>query len=142
MTYQYSFSVGLSSVDRAGVLFYPELFRHAHDAYEAFMAQLGQDLPGIFAAADLHIPVVHAEGDYLLPLSHGEAVEVAVAPVDVGNTSFTIDCIFADSQGRAAAKVRSVHVCIDPPGRQPTKLPAELRERLSACLVPSAVTGS
>ncbi len=140
MTHQYCFSVGLSSVDRAGVLFYPELFRHAHDAYETFMAQLGQDLPGIFSAADLHIPVVHAEGDCLLPLLHGETVEVTVTTGEVGNTSFSIDCVFADSQGRTAAKVRSVHVCIDPLTRQPTDVPALLRKKLSACLAPVTQT--
>lgn len=141
MTYQYCFSVRLSSVDRAGVLFYPELFRHAHDAYEAFMVQLGQDLPGIFTAADLQIPVVHAEGDFLLPLTHGEAVEVTVTPSGMGDTSFTIDCVFADGQGRTAAKVRSVHVCIDPQSRQPVDIPVVLREKLSACLVPVTETG-
>lgn len=132
--HRYCFSVQLSSVDRAGVLFYPELFRHAHDAYETFMAQLGQDLPGIFDAADLHIPVVHAEGDYLHPLKHGETVEVTVTPNRVGNTSFTIDCLFADGNGRAAAKVRSVHVCIDPLNRKPTDIPTVLYKKLSACL--------
>ncbi len=129
----YYFSVGLSSVDRAGVLFYPELFRHAHDAYEVFMARLGQDLPGIFTAANLHIPVVHVEGDYLLPLTHGESVEVNVSPGGVGNTSFTLYSVFTGSQGGVAAKVRSVHVCIDPQSRQPVAIPAVLREKLSAC---------
>ena len=133
MTYRYCFSLGLSSVDRAGVLFYPELFRHAHDAYEAFMAQLGQGLPGIFAAGDLHIPVVHVEGDYLLPLMHGESVAVSVTPGSVGDTSFTVDCVFTDSRGHTAAKVRSVHVCINPVSRKPTAVPATLRERLAAC---------
>ena len=95
------------------------------------MAQLGQGLPGLFVAADMHIPVVHAEADYLLPLAHGETVTVTVTPGKVGNSSFTMDCIFADHQGRTAAKVRSVHVCIDPASRQPTKLPAELREKLT-----------
>lgn len=133
LAYQYTFTLGLSSVDRAGVLFYPELFRHAHDAYEAFMAQLGQDLPGVFTAADLHIPVVHVEGDYLLPLMHGESVAVSVAPGGVGDTSFTVDCVFTDSQGHTAAKVHSVHVCIDPLSRKPTAVPAALREKLAAC---------
>jgi 1,4-dihydroxy-2-naphthoyl-CoA hydrolase len=134
VNFGYQFSVMMSSIDRAGVLFYPELFRHAHDAYEAFMAQLGQDLPGIFAAGDLHIPVVHAEADYLLPLTHGESVAVTVTAGGVGNSSFTIDCVFVDAQGRTAAKVRSVHVCIDPLSRQPAPLPAALREKLAAGL--------
>lgn len=134
LAYQYTFTLGLSSVDRAGVLFYPELFRHAHDAYEAFMAQLGQDLPGLFTAADLHIPVVHAEGDYLLPLMHGEPVKVSVTPAGVGDTSFTIDCVFTDSQEHTAARVSSVHVCIDLVSRKPTVVPAVLRKKLEALL--------
>ncbi|MFZ0467947.1 MAG: thioesterase family protein [Thiogranum sp.] len=130
----YRFSVMLSSTDRAGVLFYPELFRHAHDAYEAFMARQEQDLPGIFAAGDVHIPVVHVEADYLLPLCHGDSVDVTVTPARVGTTSFGIDCEFTDAQGRTAAKVGSVHVCIDPASRKAAAIPATLRERLMACM--------
>jgi 1,4-dihydroxy-2-naphthoyl-CoA hydrolase len=98
------------------------------------MARQEQDLPGIFAAGDVHIPVVHVESDYLLPLHHGDSVDVTVTPARVGATSFSIDCEFTDAQGRTAAKVRSVHVCIDPASRQAVAVPATLRERLMVCM--------
>jgi acyl-CoA thioesterase FadM len=98
------------------------------------MARQEQDLPGIFAAGDVHIPVVHVEADYLLPLCHGDSVDVMVTPARVGTTSFSIDCEFTDAQGRTAAKVGSVHVCIDPASRKAAAIPATLRERLMACM--------
>ena len=129
MIFSYDFTVRLSSVDRAGVLFYPQLFQHAHDAYEAFMVYLGEDLATVFAHDSLHIPIVHAEADYYLPLPHGEKVQVRVAVACTGNTSFTLDCEFVDAQGQSAARVRTVHVCINPQSRQPLSLPKRLREK-------------
>jgi len=136
MIFSYDFSVMLSSVDRAGVLFYAQLFRHAHDAYEAFMSQLQEDLAAVFSAGDLHIPIVHAEADYHLPLPHGEPVQVRVAVAKVGNTSFTLECEFINSQGQSAARVATVHVCINPHSRQPQPLPQSLRDKLNANLQP------
>ena len=38
----YRFTVRLHDIDAAGVMFFGHLFRHAHDAYESVMANLGQ----------------------------------------------------------------------------------------------------
>ncbi len=132
MDFRYRFALGLSSVDRAGVLFYPELFRHAHDACEAFLAHIGQPLHELLAAGAMALPVVHAEADYLAPLRHGVEVETVVTVGAVGDTSFRLDCAFYTPGGDLAARARSVHVCIDTGGGRPLPLPAALRQRLQA----------
>jgi len=132
LAFRHRFLLGMSSVDRAGVLFYPELFRHAHDACEAFLAHIGEPLHQVLAAGEMALPVVHAEADYLAPLRHGVEVEAAVTVGDIGDTSFRLDCTFYTPVGDLAARARSVHVCIDAGSGRPLSLPAALRKRLQA----------
>ena len=44
-TYNYHFTTSLHDIDAAGVLFFAHLYRHAHDAYEAFMSDIGFNGP-------------------------------------------------------------------------------------------------
>jgi hypothetical protein len=48
--FRYDFRVALHDIDAAGIMFYGHLFRHAHDAYEAFMGAIGFPLERIIAA--------------------------------------------------------------------------------------------
>ncbi|MCP4044205.1 MAG: acyl-CoA thioesterase [Gammaproteobacteria bacterium] len=130
----YRFRLGMSSVDRAGVIFYPELFRHAHDAYELFMAGLGEDLSRLLDARDYLLPIVHAAADYVRPIYHGEETKVRITVAKIGDSSFTLEYGFLDRKGVSLARVTTVHVCIDGKtgGSQP--LSARLREELRAYL--------
>jgi 1,4-dihydroxy-2-naphthoyl-CoA hydrolase len=111
--FEYRFAIGMSSVDAAGVLFYPELFRHAHDAYEGLMAQIGIALDGILADGRYAVPIVHAEADYKRPLKHGATVAVAVQITKLGESSFVVDYDFRDASGGSCATTQTVHVVID-----------------------------
>lgn len=55
--YEYRFRVRLHVVDHAGVMFFPHLFVHAHDAYENFMADLGFDLSTLIEAGVARLPL-------------------------------------------------------------------------------------
>ena len=46
-TYNYHFTTTIHDIDAAGVLFFAHLYRHAHDAYEAFMSNIGFSLDEI-----------------------------------------------------------------------------------------------
>jgi 1,4-dihydroxy-2-naphthoyl-CoA hydrolase len=89
--FEHRFRVALHDTDAAGVLFFAHLFRHAHDAYEAWMATLGFPLDAIVRDGELRLPLVHAEADYRRPLRHGEAVTVQLAVGEVRERSFVID---------------------------------------------------
>jgi len=131
MAFEYVFYLGMSSVDAAGVLFYPELFRHAHDAYEAFMAECGADLAGLLREGRIGLPIAHAEADYLRPLHHGERVRVQVEMSRIGERSFTVSYTLGDSRGTLCARVESVHVCVDRQTGRACALPEGLRAGLA-----------
>lgn len=124
--FEHPFRVALHDTDAAGVLFFAHLFRHAHDAYEAWMSQLGFPLDAMLRAGDLRLPLVHAEADYRRPLHHGAAVRIQVTPAAVGEGSFTVDYRFYTADGNLAATARTVHAAIDADGRR--SLPAQLRQ--------------
>lgn len=130
IAYEYPFHVGLSSTDRAGILFYPELFRHAHDAYEAFMASLGEDLAKIFERDHPLIPVANAKADYLKPLRHGDRVIMRLRVERVGRSSITLSYDFIGPAGNVCARAQSVHVCVDRGSGEPVPVPDELRDKL------------
>jgi acyl-CoA thioesterase FadM len=133
MHYEHRIVLGMSSVDRAGVLFYPELFRHAHDVYEAFMASIGADLTAMLDAPGHVLPVVHAEADYYLPMRHGQIYTVRVSVADIGETSFAVHCDFLGPNGRLYSQVRSTQVCLNTRDGAPRALPYELRAKLTRC---------
>ncbi len=130
------FTVRLHDTDAAGVMFFGHLFRHAHDAYEAFMADLGFPLDGLIRAQRWQLPLVHAEADYSAPMRHGDMVNVAVSVAEIGRSAFTLTYDFRGSEGRRCAAARTVHVCISAAAGGKCPLPPALRAALAGCLPP------
>ncbi|MBZ0106047.1 MAG: acyl-CoA thioesterase [Sulfuricella denitrificans] len=128
MNYSYAFEVRLHDVDHAGVMFFAHLFVHAHDAYEAFMAHLGLDLSTMISTGE-RLPIVHSSADYFQPLHHGEKITLTLEIKTLGETSFTIDYSLHATTG-LLAKVRTVHVHLDPRINAAIPLPQTLRQRL------------
>ncbi|MFA5241145.1 MAG: thioesterase family protein [Sulfuricella sp.] len=128
MNHSYVFEVRLHDVDHAGVMFFARLFVHAHDAYEAFMAHLGLDLCAMISAGE-RLPVVHADADYFQPLRHGEQITVILEIEALGETSFSVVYAFQTAAG-LLARVRTVHVYLDPHVNTAGKLPPSLRHLL------------
>lgn len=134
-SFSYPFHLGMSSVDHAGVLYFPEVFRHAHDAYEAFMASLDHDLASFFEAGRLAIPVVHAGCDFRNPMRHGDNIQVRVQVERLGESSMTLDYEFIGPDGKLCATASTVHVFVDRADGRSVSIPASLRDRLQSLMV-------
>jgi 1,4-dihydroxy-2-naphthoyl-CoA hydrolase len=126
----------MASVDAAGVLFFPTLFRHAHDAYEAFMTDQGIALHETLADGRYAVPIVHAEADFHRPLSHGTDVTIMLEVARLGESSFTVAYRFIDPAGESCATARTVHVVIERAGGMRRPVPESWRERLAAHSAP------
>ena len=134
------FPVRLHDIDAAGILFYGHLFRHAHDAYEAFMATIGFPLHRLIQDGDCLLPLVHAEADYRHPLRHGEVIQVELSVREIGGSAFTLDYRFADETGREKARASTVHVHLGPAGAS-APLPEVLVAALRPWMPPTAPAG-
>lgn len=128
--FEHRFSIPFQDIDAAGIVFFAHLFRYAHEAYEGFMAHVGQPLPTILADRRFLLPLVHAEADYQHPLRHGEAIRTELRVEELGDTSFTLGYRFIDEQGRQRANARTVHVVLDTISRHPSTIPHALRSAL------------
>jgi len=131
--FDYHFRVQLHDIDAAGVVFFSHTLRHAHDAYEAFMAEMGFSLHDLIEAKQ-GLPLVHSEADYLRPMRHGDAVKIRLQVERLGDSSFTIAYQFFDSHGDKLARVRTTHVMLDLSNGSSMPLSEELRKSLAAYL--------
>ena len=126
----HAFRVALHDTDAAGVLFFAHLFRHAHDAYEGFMADIGWPLDAMIRDRELALPLVHAEADYRRPMSYGQQVQVAVTVADIADGRFSIEYRFTDPEGALLASAHTVHAAVDPTRSRPIPLPPGLAAAL------------
>ncbi len=128
--FTYTFSVRLHDTDAAGRLFFGHLFRHAHDAYEAFMAQIGLPLERLIRDDEILLPLVHAEADYHRPLRQGDRVQVAVAIEEIRTRSFAVGYRFETQDGTLAATAKTVHLQINRDGSPASCLADGIRQAI------------
>lgn len=125
--YTYTTTLRLHDTDAAGVLYFANQFRFAHEAFESFMASTGLGVPEIIHNADYQIVIVHAEADYTAPLFLGDRLSVQVLPDHIGESSFSILYRFLKDDGHAVGIAKTVHVSIDRKSRKKRPLPADIR---------------
>lgn len=128
--YTYDMTVKLHDTDAAGVLFFANYFRLAHEAYENFMASIGFDFYSIIHEADYLPLIVHAEADFKKPLHVGNEVTIEVRATKIGRTSFELAYEMKVSPEETAATAGSVHVNIDKESGRPQALPEGLKQAL------------
>jgi 1,4-dihydroxy-2-naphthoyl-CoA hydrolase len=125
--YSHSFTLRLGDTDAAGVIYFARLLEHAHEAYEAFLAAAGRPLQD-WTGRGIQIPVVHAEADFLSPMTLGQAIRVELRPGALGRSSFRLDYRFRDTAGEPLARASTVHVAMR--AAAAVELPPDLRELL------------
>lgn len=128
---EYRFAIRLHDTDAAGILFFGHLFRHAHDAFESFMDEIGLPLDRLLREREFLLPLTHAEADYRQPLRHGDQVRATVEVQELRRRSFAIAYRFINAQGEVAATVRTVHVQVAPDLTPATELSEPLRTALA-----------
>ena len=121
--------VRLYDTDAAGVVFFANYFKLAHDAYEEFMDSIGCGIDRILKETAYILPVVHGEADYKKPLTLGETVTVSIT-AQVKETSFVLYYTLKDVQGGTAAILETVHVAVDGKTKKKIPLPENVRQGL------------
>lgn len=122
-------TVRLHDTDAAGVLYFANQFRLAHEAYEAFMELAGASLPAMLKKGNLALPIVHAESDYRTPLRVGDILTITLRLHRLGKTSFTLASRIS-ANGQTAGYVTTTHVAIHRRSGGKTPLPPALKRAL------------
>lgn len=129
MSEPYRFKVRFHDVDAAGVMFFAYLFRHAHDAYEAWLAERKLPLHQLMTDLGWRLPLVRAEADYHAPLRLGAEVTVTLVVAEVKQRSFTLSYRF-EVGTETMATARTTHVFVPVGAQGAAELPDALRQLL------------
>jgi acyl-CoA thioester hydrolase/1,4-dihydroxy-2-naphthoyl-CoA hydrolase len=120
--------------DPAGIIFYANLFKIAHAAYEEFMGHLKLDR-NYFFDKDFVLPIVHTEGDFLKPIKVGDELKVEIWVSQIKKSSFELNYKFSQMNNHVAAKVKTVHVCVSKITFVKTEVPFDLKSKLRQHLI-------
>jgi acyl-CoA thioesterase FadM len=126
----YQTSVRLYDVDGANRLFFGAQFRLIHNAWEAFLNDIGMTVQDIILTADYAIPVVHAHADYFAALGVGAQVVINVSVTKIGDSSFTIAYHLSNDEKGTVGYVETVQVCVDKKKGEKIPVPDDLRKKL------------
>ncbi|MBK5968340.1 MULTISPECIES: acyl-CoA thioesterase [Thiorhodovibrio] len=137
--FEYSFRIALHDVDAAGLIFFGNLFRHLHDAYECWMETLGFPIDALIRQGEILLPLIHAEADYRAPMRHGARIRIQLGLDQLAATRFTLTYRCLNQDNTLAATALTRHCCIDPERHKPTPIPGNLAKALVSGVLVSGV---
>ena len=149
--YELDINIKLHETDAAGVLFFGNYFKLAHDTYEQYMQSIGFDFRYIIDKASYLILIVHAESDFHKPVYVGDAVRVTMSVEKIRHTSFELVYYVSHKNSQQegnhfqslpegeynVATVKTVHVVVDKETGKPMSLPDQLKAELEKLIQPA-----
>lgn len=134
-----SVEIRFSECDPAGIMFFGNIYHHAHDFYEDFVRHLGFEWRDWFENNDWMVPLRHSSAEHLLPIRPGAVYQMQVMIERIGESSFTGKYWMTSSLG-THAEVTLVHTFVSAKTKEKTSIPLDVRRRLEAyqlkCLHP------
>lgn len=123
--------VRMHDTDMAGILYFPRIYRFAHDTLEDFIDSLGFRFNTVFTDWDYLFVIVHSEANYYSSLKVGDDIYIELRVEHIGKTSFTIAYeIYKSCDQFHMGSVKTVHVTVDKTERTKIDIPARLRTAL------------
>lgn len=132
MVFRHHLTVRFFEVDRAGIVFFARFFEYCHVTFEELLISMLGPLEESFQAGRFYMPLVHSEADFLHPARLGEQLEVQLQVEDV--TSKRLTFLYEIStmlpQSICCARIRLVHVWVDPISMTSCPIPREFLQGL------------
>lgn len=119
--------------DPAGIIFYANLFKYIHSAYEDFMRSLNTER-NYFFDKDYILPIIHAEADYVKPIKVADEIRIDVVVSSLRDSSFELSYKFYVFDDQIAATAKTVHVCVLKGEFKKSALPKEFYDKLNSNL--------
>lgn len=124
--------VNFFDADPAGIMFFGNIFKFAHAAFEQMIASAGFSR-NYFNDPDYATPLMHVEADYSRPILPGTDVRVELGVSVLKESSFEISYTFFNGE-ELAARVKTVHIFIDRRRWAKTRMTSELSDFLKGHL--------
>ncbi len=125
MAFSYYRTIYLADTDAAGVIYFTNALKICHEAYEAWLTEIGISLPQMLIERTMAIPIVHADIDFLRPIFCGDQLQIYLEPELIQDHEFLINYqVFAQKfLNKPLAIAKTKHVCINPQTRNRISLP-------------------
>ena len=130
----YETKIKLHDTDAVGIIFFSNLFKIAHDAWEFVLDRIGFPIKDILDKLDFKLVIIHAEADFLYPLKVNDDIIVKIKVEKIAKTSFKLYYNIMDISHKTVAEVKTVHVCIDKKNSRKKPLSNEFITALKAYL--------
>ncbi|WP_298616456.1 thioesterase family protein [uncultured Thermosynechococcus sp.] len=130
--HDYERTVHFADTDAAGVVYFANLLRFCHEAYEDALAQLGVDLRQFFSSKGLIVPITEAQVRFLKPLYCGDRLRVTIDPQRLDSSRFQLTYTLYDAEGSRVAIAHTQHICLQLPERQRVAIPKPLSRWLKS----------
>ena len=115
--------------DPAGILFFANIFRFAHSAYEEMLKNFKLD-DDYFSSDEFVIPIIKSEAEFIKTISFGDTLRIMLHASQVKNSSFELTYEFRNMEQLTVARVKTVHVFVKKQTFEKTELPEKLRKKL------------
>jgi len=117
--------------DPAGILFYANIFRMCHSAYEKLVAtfELKKDY---WSNDDFAVPIIKSTADYVKPFKSGDEINILVSVSDLRESSFELTYKCTNQFNDLCAEVKTVHVFVDKKSWKKANLLPEITEGLKS----------
>ncbi len=115
--------------DAAGILFFANVYKIAHSAYEEFLEHI---LPekNFFNDEKIILPIIHSEADYHKIILPGEKIKVCLTVKQIRESAFSLEYEIKSEGDELKVKVTTVHVAVQKTDFKKTSLPPVLRNVL------------
>lgn len=123
--------VHFGDTDAAGVVYFANVLRFCHEAYENVLHQLGLDLRQFFRGQGLIVPITEAQVRFYQPLYCGDHLRIIVTPKAVGDSCFQLAYQLLRPEAECVAVAHTRHVCLQEPERHRAALPEPLAHWLT-----------
>ena len=131
--------VRFGETDAAGVVYFAELLRFCHEAYEAGLAQAEINVRAFFSAGGvteggvaIAVPIVHAQADFYRPMFCGDRIAISLRPKRLSADSFEIAYEIFALDEKKVAEALTRHVAIRTDSRRRCPLPDYLERWIAA----------
>lgn len=134
--YKFKKTINFYDCDPAGILFFARVFEICHSAYEALISSF--EMKGEYwNNENFAVPIIHTEGEYLLPLTPGDIITVEVSVSQLKESSFELHYICRNADDKVTNEVKTVHIFVDKSKWKKMPIDPEVKQNLSKHLLSS-----
>ncbi len=127
--FEYNSRINFYNCDPAGIIFFGEVFKFAHSAYELFLNHLLPET-NYFNHPDIILPIIKANAEYLNPLKQGDEIKITVSVTRLLEKSFELTYNIYNKENNLCVIVETVHVCLSKHTFKKITLDENLKQKL------------